>query len=98
MSDFRPHPRMQMGLSLRLLDLKRGQLAWAVDHVWDTTDKAVEKRIERYFNDQIRSGYEPMDSRLIMISPKAFEKFIAYEVAETLPDATRLKTPRRGGR
>lgn len=98
MSDFRPYPRMQLGLSLRLLDLKRGRLAWAVDHVWDTTDKAVEKRIKRYFNDQVRSGYEPMDWRIVMISPKAFEKFIAYEVAETLPDATRLKTPRGGGR
>lgn len=98
MSDFRPHPRMQMGLSLRLLDLKRGRLAWAVDYVWDTTDKAIEKRIERYFNDRIRSGYEPMDWRVVMISPKAFEKFIAHEVAETLPDAARLRKHRRGGR
>jgi hypothetical protein len=86
-NDFRPHPRMQLGVSLRMLDLKRGRLLWAVDHVWDTADKAVEQRIKRYFEKQIRSGADPMmDWRIAMISPVAFEKFIAYELAQTLPD------------
>jgi len=88
-SDFRSHPQMALGLSLRLLDLKRGQLVWEVNHVWDTTDKAVEKRIERFFKEHMRvAGYEPIYSNIIMTSPKAFEKFIAHEVAETLPGAT----------
>jgi hypothetical protein len=94
--DFRPHPRMQLGVSLRMLDLKRGRILWAVDHVWDTTDKAVENRIKRYFRDHIRSGYEPMDWRIAMISPKAFEKFIAYELAETLPDPVHASVTRKG--
>ena len=94
--DFRPHPRMQLGVSLRMLDLKRGRILWAVDHVWDTTDKAVEKRIQKYFKDQIRSGYEPMDWRIAMISPKVFEKFIAYELAETLPDPVHASVGRKG--
>jgi len=85
-NDFRPHPRMQLGVSLRMLDLKRGRIVWAVDHVWDTTDKAVEKRIQRFFSDRMRSGYEPMDWQIAMISPKVFQKFIAHELAETLPD------------
>ena len=82
--DFRPHPRMQLGLSLRLLDLKRGRIVWAVDHVWDTADKAVEKRVQEFFSDEIRSGFGPTDWRIAMISPKVFEKFIAHELAETL--------------
>jgi hypothetical protein len=94
--DFRPHPRMQLGVSLRMLDLKRGRILWAVDHVWDTTDKAVEERIQRYFREQIRSGYEPMDWRIAMISPKVFEKFIAYELAETLPDPVHASVTRKG--
>jgi len=88
--DFRPHPRMQLGVSLRLLDLKRGRILWAVDHVWDTTDKSVEKRVQDFFSDQMRSGYGPMDWRIAMISPKVFEKFIAFELAETLHDPTEV--------
>ncbi len=90
--DFRPHPRMQMGLDLRLMDLRSGKLVWAVEHVWDTTDKSVTKRIKRFFNSQMRDGYEPMNWQLAMISPKAFEKFVAFEVVETLPDKSDTKT------
>jgi len=96
--DFRPHPRMQLGLSLRMLDLKRGRILWAVDHVWDTTDKAVEKRVQRFFNNRMRSGYEPMDWQIAMISPKLFEKFIAFELAETLPASVHAKADSRGDR
>lgn len=96
--DFRPHPRMQLGLSLRLLDLKRGRVLWAVDRVWDTTDKAVEKRIRRFFSDRMTSIGGPMDWRIATISPKVFEKFIAYELAETLPDPVHAKAGRKGGR
>ena len=97
-NDFRPHPRMQLGVSLRMLDLKRGRLVWAVDHVWDTTDKAVEKRIRRFFSDQMRSVYGPMDWQIAMISPKVFEKFIAYELAETLPDPVQASAGKQGGK
>jgi hypothetical protein len=101
MHDFRPHPRMQLGLSLRLVDMNRGRVLWAVDRVWDTTDKAVEKRIKDYFTDKMSERYAPMDWRIAMISPKMFEKFIAYELAEDLKKTarqraakTRAKTPR----
>ena len=97
-NDFRPHPRMQLGVSLRMVDLKRGRILWAVDHVWDTTDKAVEERIKRFFNSRMRSGYEPMDWRIAMISPKVFEKFIAHELAETLPDPLQASAGKQGGK
>ncbi|MCP4376520.1 MAG: hypothetical protein GY794_10160 [bacterium] len=87
MHDFRPHPRMQLGLTLRLVDMKKGRVLWAVDRVWDTTDKAVEKRIEDYFTNKMSERYAPMDWRIAMISPKMFEKFIAYELAEDLKKA-----------
>lgn len=96
-NDFRPHPRMQLAVSLRMLDLKRGRLLWAVDHVWDTTDKAVEKRIQCFFDDQMRSGYEPVDWQIAMMSPKVFQKFIAYELAQTLPSPVQVAVNAKGG-
>jgi hypothetical protein len=87
--NFRTHPRTQTGLILRLLDLRRGTLIWAVDDVWDTSDKAVEERIRRFSQARVRQGGQgPMEWEFALISPKAFEKFVAYEVASSLPDRT----------
>jgi hypothetical protein len=82
---FQPHPRMKMGLHLKLLELRDGRLVWGIDHVWDTAERNVENRICRYFRREIRSGYEPLGPELVLKSPRAFERFVAYEVANTLP-------------
>jgi hypothetical protein len=71
---FRPYPGM-----------RRGKLLWAVDHTWDTSEKRTELRIRDFFTDQARSGYDPIHWRIGLLSPRAFEKFVAYEAAGTLP-------------
>ena len=96
MRGFRPYPRMKMGLYLRLIDLRRGKLLWAVDHTWDTTDKITEVRMRDFFAERTRSGYDPVYWRLAMLSPRAFERFVAHEVAGTLP-ARAPPPPAAGG-
>ena len=91
-SHFQPFPRMQLGLVLKLMDLRDGKLLWGVEHVWDTTDRQVENRIRTYFRKYVRSGYEPMDHELVLKSPRAFERFIAHEVSSTLPSRPERKT------
>jgi len=83
-SKFHPYPRMQVGLHLQLIDLKLGRLIWAVDHVWDTTDKQTEARIKAFFRKRMRSGYDPVDWELCLVSPRTFFKFVAYEITKTL--------------
>jgi len=95
---FQAYPRMRLGLYVRLLDLKDGKLVWAVDHHWDTTDKATERRIRRHFTSEMRSGYNPVRWRLGLLSPKLFQNFVADEVADTLPERPppgQPVTPRR---
>lgn len=94
---FQAYPRMRLGLYIRLLNLKDGSLVWAVDHHWDTTDKATERRIRRHFSSEMRSGYNPVRWRLGLLSPKSFQKFVADEVADTLPERPppRPQTTRR---
>jgi hypothetical protein len=87
-SHYQPYPHMQLGLYLRLLDLRDGKLVWGVDHVWDTTDKAVEDRIRRFFDRQMRSGWEPEHWSLVLKSPRAFRRFVAYETAGTISPQT----------
>ncbi len=83
-TQFKPYPHMAVGLRLKLVDLRDGRLLWALEQVWDSSDKATEYRIKSYFQYQMRSGYAPLREQLVAVSPLEFIKFVAYEVAATL--------------
>jgi len=83
-TEFKPYPHMAIGLRLKLIDLKDGQLLWALEQIWDTADKTTEYRIRRYFHTQMRSGFAPLRERLAVVSSLRFLKFVSYEVGETL--------------
>jgi hypothetical protein len=83
-TNFMPYPRMQMGLYLRLLDLKEGKLLWGVDHIWDMTDRKVERRAEKFFRDHMRDLYGPADAGVLLMSPAAFQRFVAFEISQTM--------------
>lgn len=85
-TEYRPYPRLAVGLRLRLLDLTDGQLLWGVEQVWDGTDRNVQKRIRAYFHEEVRSGSStsPLPRELVGVSSLEFVKFAAYEVARTL--------------
>lgn len=80
-----PYPHLLVALHLKLVDLRNGKLLWATEQVWDSTDKRVERRMRLYFNTRMRAGFQPLDWELLITSPRAFNKFVAYEVAQTLP-------------
>ncbi|MDT8300002.1 MAG: hypothetical protein RQ760_00870 [Sedimentisphaerales bacterium] len=82
-TEFRPYPHMIIGLRLKLLDLRDGQLLWGLEQVWDSADKTTQYRIKDYFRYHKRSGYAPMQEQLASVSSLEFIKFVSYEVAET---------------
>jgi len=83
---YHPYPHLLVALHLKLIDLRNGKLLWATEQVWDSTDKSVERRMRLYFNSRMRAGFQPMDWELLITSPRAFNKFVASEVAHTLPN------------
>ncbi len=83
-TEFRPYPHMAVGLRMRLLDLRDGQLLWALEQVWDSADKTTEKRIKDYFKSEKRAGFAPLHEQLAAVSPLEFIRFVSFEVAETL--------------
>jgi len=87
-TQYNVHPRMEVGLYLRLYDLKRGVLIWALDHTWDTTDKLTEEQMKTFFEEEMRDDYPPAGWRLVRMSPLTFQKFIAHEIVATLPPPT----------
>jgi hypothetical protein len=83
-TQYQPYPHLTLALRLKLVDLRSGQLMWALEQIWDTADKTTEDRIRQYFQQQMRSDYAPLGQELIAISSIKFIKFVAYEVGETL--------------
>ncbi|HNY79328.1 MAG: hypothetical protein RBS72_05885 [Sedimentisphaerales bacterium] len=82
-TEYTPYPHMSLGLRLKLLDLTDGQLIWGLEQVWDSSDRDIQKRIKRYFKDDLRTGFASLREELVVVSPLKFGKFVAYEVAET---------------
>jgi len=83
-TQYQPYPHMVIGLRLKLLDLTDGQLIWGLEQIWDSADKTIQKRIKKYYGQQLRSGHAPLNEELVVVSSLNFCKFVAYEVAATL--------------
>jgi len=83
-TEFRPYPHMAVGLRLKLLDMRDGQLLWALEQVWDSADKTTRNRMKAYFKAEKGSGFEPLKEQLAAVSPIEFIKFVSYEVGATL--------------
>jgi hypothetical protein len=83
-TQYESYPHMSVGLRLRLLDLRDGQLLWALEQVWDSSDKTTERQIKTYFQDQRRSGLAYLGEKLTVVSSRKFIQFVAFKVAETL--------------
>ena len=83
-TEYRPYPRLAIGLRLRLIDLTDGQLLWGVEQVWDSTDRNVQKRMRAYYRSDRRSDANPLPEELVAVSPLEFIRFAAYEIAQTL--------------
>ena len=83
-TEFKPYPHMVIGLRLKLMDLKDGQLIWAIEQVWNSSDKYTQKRIKNYLENERDSSQISLNTKLANISPLEFIKYISYEAAGTL--------------
>ncbi len=81
---FEPFPHLTIGLRLKLIDLADGQLLWALEQIWDTTDKTTQDRIKNHYRHHLLPGFETLQEKLGTVSSLMFVKFVAYETAETL--------------
>ena len=81
---FEPFPHMTIGLRLKLIDLNDGQLLWALEQIWDTTDETTQVRIKSYYGHDLFPGSATLSGKLGTVSSLKFIKFVAFETAETL--------------
>ena len=50
-TDYKPYPHTTIGLRLKLIDLTEGELLWALEQVWSSSDKITEKKIRKYLKE-----------------------------------------------
>ena len=82
---FEPYPHMTLGLRLQLIDLSDGQLIWAMEQIWDSTDKVTRDRIEAYYNPKrLLENDENLSGQLGSVSSLKFFKFVSHEIAQTV--------------
>ncbi|MHC4987517.1 MAG: hypothetical protein ACYTFX_03340 [Planctomycetota bacterium] len=82
---YQSYPHLLIALHLKMIDVRRGRLLWAMEQVWDSMDRQVELRMKEYFEKEVHNEYQPLDWRIMVTSPRAFNKFVVYEIGQTLP-------------
>ncbi|HOK66162.1 MAG TPA: hypothetical protein PK054_10230 [Anaerohalosphaeraceae bacterium] len=85
MGRYSPYPHLLLSVHLKMLDLRTARIVWAIEDVWDSSDRLIQQRIRRYFETQMRTGYEPLNWKIVENSPLYFNKFVVFEITETLP-------------
>jgi hypothetical protein len=83
-TQYEPYPHLAIGLRLKLLDLTDGQLLWALEQVWDSSDKTTQRQIKQYFQSQTITGFESNLEQMTVVSPLKFIRFVAHEIGQTL--------------
>jgi hypothetical protein len=82
---FQPYPPLVVGWNLKLVDLRSGEILWAVDEVFDAGQPAVANGARRY---QMKHSQLPgslSDSRFILLAPTAFGHYSVEAILSTLP-------------
>ncbi len=88
-TQYESFPKLNIGLRLRMLDLRTGKILWGVENVWDTNDLSMQRKMCEYYKTHLKNGFEPLGPELLEVSPRAFGKFVATEIAATIPQGTR---------
>lgn len=87
---YQPYPHLMSSLNLKLIDLSTGGVFWGVEQIWDSTDQSVQRRMKMYYRDKMGQLYDPLNWQVLITSPREFHKFVADEVAQTLPHAAQI--------
>jgi TolB-like protein len=90
LKEYRSYPHLMASLNLKLIDLNTGGVLWGLEQIWDSTDQPVQKRMKMYYRDKMGDIYAPLNWQVLITSPREFHKFVADEVAQTLPHAAQI--------
>jgi len=76
---------LQVGLRGTLVSPQDASIQWAFDHVFDAGDPAIEAGARRYESFAGRTGYPIDTTSSVLLSPRRFARYAAFEMFRTLP-------------
>lgn len=78
-----PYPPQRLGLRAKLVRLETGEILWASDETFDSSDPAVARAARRF----IRAGQfgRESDASAVLQSPSKFAAYATSAIAATLP-------------
>ncbi|MEC7800417.1 MAG: hypothetical protein VX609_03925 [Verrucomicrobiota bacterium] len=83
---YRPYRPMSLSVRSKLIDLKSGELMWAIDETIDAGHASVQLAAHQYQSaSQVRAISKKTQGSTIQ-SPRIFAKFVASKIFETLPN------------
>ena len=83
-TDYKPWPYMSMGMRLKLIDVRNGQLLWAYENSWDCADVNTKQRMINYFYNNTNTIDSELQKEMLGVSSINFIKFVAHEATSTI--------------
>ncbi len=83
-SYFSPYTPVGLGVRLKLLDGRTGDIVWAVDEVYDSADPAVANAAKVFYKAESIVSYPMNTADLAVNSPNRFSKYVAHSVFNTI--------------
>lgn len=85
---FRPYQPQQMGMRTQLVSVHSGAPIWAVDAIYDTTERTTISDLRHFVEHTQRDDGNLHNWEMNLISPQKFTSFVAHRFVGTWVEAT----------
>jgi hypothetical protein len=85
LNNYRAYPPLAVGWSLRLVEVERGAILWAIDELFDAGNPSVVNAARRYYQHQAQDARALYDSHSIVDSPRRFGAYTLSASLATMP-------------
>lgn len=83
-SYYRAYKPVGLGVRQKLLDGRSGELVWAVDEVFDSSNPSVENAAKSFYLSESLIQYPLNATNTVIHSPTRFAKYVAYSIFDTI--------------
>ncbi len=85
-TSYSPYDPCRIGINAQLIHTYSGVVTWALNEVYDGSQRDVENLATQYYYEHVRFSHPLEDYQIMMISPRYFAQMVAYDVGGTFTD------------
>lgn len=86
LTSYRAYAPLAVGWRLKLVDVRSGQILWAVDELFDAADPAVYHASQKFAGQPTRWPFCHQENWLAANSPRLFGRYAAAALVDRLPE------------